>query len=115
MNPIRSALLAWTCALLAAGGSARAEEPPSNLAREGRVVASSTWSGYRASGAVDGERLSCHNSKSWCGANRQSPWMWEIEFEEPRRVAKVFLVLGLRPTVQKHAPVDYAQVQCRRP
>lgn len=79
-----------------------------NMALLGKATASSEYGhSFPASAANDGDRYSCGKGQYWRGAKGEAPWTWQIDFGGPRRIAKVYQIMGSGPHIRHHTPTDY--------
>jgi hypothetical protein len=102
----------WSLAVNSGGGratdAASNQSQSINIAMQGKATASSEWQhSYPASAANDGDRYSCGPGQYWRGAKGESPWTWQIDFAKPKRIAKVYQIMGSEPYVRRFAPTDY--------
>ncbi len=70
------------------------------------AAASSSASGFGASGAIDTDRFS--PVQAWQGAAAGSNWWWQVRFDPPREIGAILQITGDHPFVLRNAPRDYA-------
>jgi hypothetical protein len=71
------------------------------------ATASSTASGSRPEGALDGDRFATAPASSWRGAAGASSWYWQVQFPRPRPVGAILQIVGDHPECLRNAPKDY--------
>ena len=77
---------------------------PSRSCGWARASASSSVAGFKAGGALDGNRFSVEAAAAWKGQAGASNWWWQVEFEKPRQIGAILQVAGDHPFVFRNAP-----------
>lgn len=69
--------------------------------------ASGSANGFGSEGAIDGDRFSPEGRHAWKGLTNRSSWIWQVHFEQPRKIGAILQIVGDHPFVLRNAPHDY--------